>query len=878
MQKKRALSEEFFPLEDVSTECAKERIHPRKGSLTTLHVWWSRKPRVAARSIIYSSLIPFDDHLLRSEFLTELKKICSWEHSNDKELIETARHQIRSTYGNKKPKVLDLFAGGGTIPFEALRLGCDAYAIELNPVAHIIQLCSIVYPQKYGNKLTNPQNRQKNQSPYRLVSEIKKWAYILLENVRKEIGFLYEAASNEVPIAFIWARTIACGSCNQEIPLLNNFWLSKKRNAKVALKLQIDNTEPKFSFRIVQNNQIDFDPSKGTIKRGYVKCPFCSQISPPDYVRNWGQNKGLKDRLIVVVLKASKGRKYRLATDEDIFIYQKAEFVIQNYLKKDIDIIPNEPAPPKEALGCSNAYYGLRDWNDFYNNRQLVVLATFFKKLQELYPQVCKEHDTEYAKAIVTYLGLAIDRLADYNSVLSTWLVRQLPSKIAHVFVRPTLSMAWGYAESNPFGESSGSWVIILDYLLKSVEMCCKVTSDPAIVHLASATNLPYENDYFEAIITDPPYWDNMSYSDLSDFFYVLLKRSIGFLYPDVFRTPLTPKSNEIVHNPRRFNRDKTQATSFFVTQLTQAFKEGYRVLKPDGIFVIMFTHKSTSAWKSLIQSLMVAGFVVSASWPVHTERAYRLRAMGSAAVGSTIFLVCRKKPKRIKSGLVTDLHSNLSQLLSEKLEKIWALGIRGVDLFISSIGPGLEVYGQYKEIYYLTGEEFTLDELFELLRKLVIRYILKKVLIESDDSKMDPITQFHILWRWFYRNSDISYNEANLLAKALGIETNELKKKRIIKTKGSSVSLLSALERSKLLPIHVEIEQVTQQDIIDLIHISCFRWEQGEREQLSVFLSKMPAEVQYPFWTTIQVLTEILASSTEKQVLQGLLTFKKAF
>ncbi|MFX1534675.1 MAG: DUF1156 domain-containing protein [Promethearchaeota archaeon] len=878
MQKKRALSEEFFPLEDVGTECAKERIHPRKGSLTTLHVWWSRKPRVAARSIIYSSLIPFDDQLLRPAFLTELKKICSWEHSDDKKLIETARHQIRSIYGNKKPKVLDLFAGGGTIPFEVLRLGCDAYAIELNPVAHIIQLCSLVYPQKHGNKLSNLQNRRKNQSPYRLVSEIKKWAYVLLENVRNEIGFLYETASNEVPIAFIWARTIACASCNQEIPLLNNFWLSKKRNAKVALKLQIDNTELKIIFRIVCNNQIDFDPSKGTIKRGYVKCPFCSQISPPDYVRNWGQNKGLKHQLIVVVIKTSKGRKYLLATEEDMLIYQKAEFIIQNYLKKDIDNIPNEPAPPKEALGCSNAYYGLRYWNDFYNKRQLVVLATFIKKLQELYPLLCKEYDSEYAKAIVTYLGLAIDRLADYNCVLSTWLVRQLPSKIAHVFVRPTLSMAWGYAESNPFGKSSGSWIIILDYLLKSVETCCKVTSNPAIVHLASATNLPYENEYFEAIITDPPYWDNMSYSDLSDFFYVLLKRSIGFLYPDVFRTPLTPKSNEIIHNPGRFNHDKTQATSFYNSQLTQAFKEGYRVLKPDGIFVIMFTHRSTSAWKSLIQSLMQAGFVVTASWPVRTERAYRLRAMGSAAVGSTIFLVCRKKCKSTKSGLVTELHSQLSQVLAEKLEKIWKLGIHGVDLFISSIGPGLEVYGQYEGVHYLSGEEFTLDELFELLRKLVIRYILKKVLIEPNTSKMDPITQFYILWRWFYANSNIPYNEANLLAKALGIETSELKKKRIIKTRGSSVSLLSALERSKLLSTYVEIEQVNQQNILDLIHISCFHWEQGEREQLSVFLSKMPAELQSPFWTTIQVLTEILPSNTEKQVLQGLLTFKKAF
>jgi putative DNA methylase len=378
-------------------------------------------------------------------------------------------------------------------------------------------------------------------------------------------------------------------------------------------------------------------------------------------------------------------------------------------------------------------------------------------------------------------------------------------------------------------------------------------------VSQSSATELPYPDNYFDAVFTDPPYYDNVPYSYLSDFFYVWLKRSIGDLYPDLFSTPLTPKSKEIVaysHQEGGFEAGK----KFFEEMLKKSFQEIYRVLKPDGIACIVFAHKSTEAWESVINALLSSGLYISASWPIHTEMEARLRAKGSAALASSIYMVCRKRTEN-KTAYFNEIKSQIEERIKEKLDQFWNEGIYGADFFISAIGPALEIFGKYESVEKLSGEKVTAKELLDLVRKTVSEYALTKILKNPQLGDIDKETRFYILWRWTYNRAEVHFDDARKLAQAVGIELTEKWGKGFIKKEKENIIVLTPIERDKNF-----LEKKKFENMIDVLHACLIYWHQDNKKAITEILEETGYLNNNTFWQVAQALSDILPEEKDDE------------
>lgn len=388
----------------------------------------------------------------------------------------------------------------------------------------------------------------------------------------------------------------------------------------------------------------------------------------------------------------------------------------------------------------------------------------------------------------------------------------------------------------------------------------------------ASAISLPYPDNYFDAIITDPPYYDNVPYSYLSDFFYVWLKRTIGDLYPDLFATPLTPKSEEIVaysHGEGGFEGGKR----FFEEMISKAFKEIYRVLKPEGIACIVFAHKSTEAWETIINALLDSGLYLTASWPVHTEMKSRLRASESAALASSIYMVCRKRTES-RTAYFNEIKSQIETRIKEKLEQFWNEGIGGSDFFISAIGPAMEVFGKYESVEKFSGEKVSAKELLQYIRKVVSEYALSRILKSPELGGIDEESRFYLLWRWTYNSSKVHFDDARKLAQAVGIEITEHWGNGFIKKEKEFVSVLDARGRGNKL-----LEKGRFENMIDVLHVCLLHWEKNKRKEISNLLEETGNLNNNAFWQVAQAISEVLPDGDkEKQMLQGFLYGKESY
>jgi len=874
----KRLLEEDFPLKEVSEESVREK-NIRRGHISALHIWWARRPLAASRATTFAALVPtpknHDELRRKLEFVAELSK---WENSLNKRLIENARKEILDSFGGRSPKVLDCFAGGGAIPLEALRLGCETYALELNPVAVLILKAVLDYPQKYGEKL---------------VKDVKRWRDWVYSEARREIGRFYpeetitlqKALSDKggvkyVPVSYIWTRTIRCQnpSCNAEIPLIRQFWLARKENRKIALKMVVDKKNKKINFKIAQGKEIDFDPSVGTTRRATVRCPVCEAGIDGETVRKEAREGRMGQRLVVVVLHNQKeGKTYRIASENDIEVFKKAENFLGEKVKKwkwNFNPIPDESLPQERVRGFSGfrvLLYGMSKWGDLFNSRQKLGLITFVDKIKLSYEKMIEEgYEEEYAKTIISYLALTLSRVSDFLTTICRWHPQW--EFVPNTFARQAIPMAWDYAELNPFSPIlTGTWKSMSRQALRVIEASIIDYSNVGHINEGTATRLPYKDNFFNAVITDPPYYDNVAYGDLSDFFYVWLKRAVGEVYPEIFATPLTPKSQEIIQDPARGKN-----ASFFEETLTKAFHEIYRVLKPEGIATIVFAHKSTDAWETIINSLLKSGLVLTASWPIHTEMKARLLAQQTAALASSVYMVCRKRTKQ-QTAYFNDIRDKIEERIKEKLTQFWEQGISGADFFVSAIGPAVEVFGKYSKVEKLSGEEVTVQELLEYVRKIVSEFALERVLKNADLGGVDSETRFYLLWRWTFGNAKVHFDDAIKLSRPMGVELTDIwDRGELVKKEKEFIRVLDPKERAKD-PSFMKKTKFTS--MTDVLHRVLISWERGEREKIKEILHETGYARNEIFWQTAQALSEILPEGDkERQLLQGFLYGKETY
>jgi len=875
---RKRLIEVSLPLEAISAQSAREKSI-RHGHISTLHIWWARRPLAAMRAAIFASLVPAPETDEEREELEKLiATIVDWDQvkGGNSPAIERAKELIRQAFPGRPPRLLDPFMGGGATGLEALRLGCETHALELNPVAHLIELCTLVYPQKYGQ----PEVRKVKQGVLEveqvvnpLAEDVRQWGQWVIERAREEIGHLYEDPVNgQTVVGYIWARTVKCPNpaCGAEMPLVRGWWLAKRKNHKVALKPVVDRAAKQVTFEVVTGDALDgFDPSKGTSSRGHATCLFCNQVADVEYIRTEGQAGRIWETpLVVIYARERAGKGYRPSTDQDEDLFQEA----LTLLTEVDDDAPDEPLPAVGTLGFRVQRYGLTRWSDLFNSRQLLALITFSRQVRAVYDaMLAAGMNPERAKAVTTYLAMAVDRLAEDQSSLCRW--NSTAEKMQGTFGRQALPMIWDYCESSPFGGSVGDWISLIDLEINAIEGASFSFSSVAQVEQGTATRLPFGPGFFDAVVTDPPYYDAVPYADLSDFFYVWLKRSVGFLYLDLFRTPLTPKSAEIIQEPARHSDDVT-AKAFYECEMTRAFAEARRVLRGDGIFTIVFAHKSTAAWETLLNSLLEAGLVVTASWPLHTEMRTRLRAMGSAALASSIFIVCRVRAAEA-DGYFDDVREELAATVRERLDFFWQQGIRGADFFISAIGPAVSVFGRYRQVYRLDGTPVGVGELLDLVQETVADYALDRILnSQRQIGYVDPATRYYILHRWAYGAAKVPFDDAMRLAMALGAEVDALMDRRgVLKQRGENVTLQGPRERTEVKDLGLPDRSGQPAPVIDVLHRAVTLWEKGDRAALAEFLAEAARGREEQVRVVAQTLADVLPDDDrEKRLLEGFL------
>ncbi len=1003
----RRFIEETFPVKEVSEHSAKEK-NIRHGHISTLHIWWARRPLAASRATAYAALVPPPEDILdwqkQRDFIADLSK---WENALNARLLEKARRAIYEAHAERlsrelgrpvtvedieagrvpPPRVLDPFAGGGSYPLEALRLGCEAYANDYNPVAVLILKATLEYPQKYGRgaRGAGREVRNENLTPHAssltplplfphntasltptnpLLAAVKKWGNWVLEEARKELAAFYRSPDpDETIVGYIWARTLPCQnpSCGAEIPLMRQFWLAKKgtrdggrgtrKKRWIALAPVVHPEKKHIAFVIVQHIgntwQIlegqellaqgyrfphsspltpqpshltpppSFDPKQGTVSRAVVTCPVCGAVMDAKTTRRLFQEGKAGQRMVAVVVTRDegqgmrgegrgargdgrgrrRGKQYRLPTQEDLDAYAATERALAEKRERlaqawGIDPVPTEPTPEGKGSGAERAFsvrnYGLDTWGNLFNARQQLALLTFAEKVRQAYEEMRGKGRGEegmrnegwgmsedFARAVATYLGFAVSRLADYNSSLSVWAVAG--EFIAHTFGRQALPMIWDYFELNPDSQATGDWNSALEWVVRVIEHLSLIPPPPTLtphpspltprVSHASATHLPYPDDHFDAVLTDPPYYDNVPYAYLSDFFYVWLKRAVGHLYPDLFATPLTPKGEEIVaysHGQGGLEEGKQR----FETMLGQAFREIHRVLKPGGLAVTVYAYKTTAGWETVINALLESGLVVSAAWPLNTEMQSRLRANESAALASSIYIVARKM-ERLGVGFYPEVRAELRRVMDARLQRLWEEGIGGADFFIAAIGAGIEVFGKYEKVMDYEGNLIHAGQLLDDVRELATDFAVRQILHNGFAGEVSDRTRFYVLWRWNYGEARVPFDEARKLAQSCGLDLTEEWRR-----KGSFVQKEKAFVRV-LGPHQRDVDDLAQSgELIDVLHHVLLLWEKGQRQEMIRRLSESGYGTSEAFYRVAQAVSESLPlESKEKKLLDGLLT-----
>ncbi len=796
----KRLIEVDLPIKKISEHARREKSI-RHGHISTLHIWWARRPLAACRSVICAALWPdpadplcpelfkkeaknqmtqfwnqmdtgsrtINDPLdIRTALLDFIADFANWDNSTNIRYLNTARALTQSAheaFGGKpgtRPLVVDPFAGGGSIPLEALRVGADVYASDLNPVAVLLNKVVLEYIPMYGQTLAD---------------EVRKWGQWVKIEAEKDLAEYYpKDPDGATPIAYLWARTVTCEGpgCGAEVPLIRSLWLAKKANHSVALRIIPNPSEKRVDFEIIQDAK-PIDVKDNTVKRGSATCPCCGFTTPVVSVRKQLSTRrgGADDArmfCVVTTKPTEQGRFYRVPTQRDLNAVRRAKEELERRKREwtgELSLVPNEPLPPQGALGFGVQNYGMEVWGDLFTSRQALSLAILTHHLNSL---TSKENEkqlgVEFASKVV--IGLAISRIADIGNSLCTW--KPSMSQAIHLFARQAVPIVWDFTETSPLSDAAGDFKTTISNMVRIIERESS-KYEKGTTNLGSATSQKLQDETASAVITDPPYYDAVPYSDISDFFYVWLKRSEKRHYPQLFSSELTPKTEECIFDPK-----KGLTKTYFETTMTQSMNENRRILSPKGICVVVFAHKSTSGWEAQIQSMMDASWVITGSWPIDTEMGNRLRAMDSAALASSIHLVCRPRENSdgsIRTDDVGDWRDVLHELpirIHEWMPRLAAEGVVGADAIFACLGPALEIYSRYSRVEKPNGEQVLLREYLEKVWEAVAREALTVIFHDADTSGFEEDARLTAMWLWTFSAG----GEQNSAATASGSDEDE--------------------------------------------------------------------------------------------------------
>lgn len=829
---KRKLIEVALPLEAINVASAREKSI-RHGHPSTLHLWWARRPLAACRAVLFASLVddPSSDpdrfptpkavEDERTRLFGIIERLVLWENTTNEAVIEEARAEIRRSTGGNPPPVLDPFCGGGSIPLEAQRLGLTAYASDLNPVAVLITKALIEIPPKFANRPpVHPDARRGVggsgawKGAAGLADDVRRYGAWMRGEAEGKIGHLYpkvrlprdRGGGEAIVIAWIWARTVTCPNpaCGARMPLVRSLELSTKKGKGAWVVPVIDRASKTVSFTIGGPEGAAPEPPK-TGRGANFRCLVCEQVSSDEHVKAEGRAKRMGAQLMAIVAESTRGRIYLAPYDDHERVAASAE-----------PTWGPEAELPGNARWFSPPLFGMTRYRDLFTPRQLVALTTFSDLIGEARDRVRRDAiaaglpdeptplhaggtgAVAYADAIATYLAFALDKAVDRNTSICTW--ESGMDRMRGTFGRQAIPMVWDFAETNLFAGAGGD-------IRGTVESLCEVLESLVVGPGATTKQLDAASAVngvsAPLISTDPPYYDNIGYADLSDFFYVWLRRSLGDVYPELFGTLVTPKTAELVATPYRFGGDKAKAEAHFERGLGSAFERIREVADPNFPVTVYYAFKQTESdgdgaergtastgWETMLEALLRAGFAIDGTWPMRTELTTKIGMLANM-LASSIVLVCR--PRDVDAGITTrkDFVAALKRELPEALRTLQHGNIAPVDLAQASIGPGMAVFSRYAKVLEPAGSPMRIRTALALINQEL------DTVLSEQEGEFDADTRWAIAWYEQFGLNEGPSGQAILLTQAKVTSLEGIERAGIAASAKGRVRLLARNEYS---------------------------------------------------------------------------------
>jgi putative DNA methylase len=946
------LIEVALPIREISAESVRDKSL-RHGHISTLHLWFARRPLAASRAVVFASLVYDPDHpdcpadfraaverhlksdvpdVLKSyrrgrqthldpdpycpyegqpdtlrnrlmmfiakwspewlafdsgqsttepkpERLLDDRSLVKWETSgptikvgtrempNDvgRKVLWIARELVRIANGGEVPTVLDPFAGGGAIPLEAGRIGAQPIANDYNPVAYLILRATCEFPQKYGKPgMRKPAGSLAEvEVPNVLAYDVARYAQEILRRAKEKIGHLYPVGSDGLPVVgYLWARTAPCSntSCRAEIPLLSSLLICNKDDKKVALTMKVEGKEVKFG--IAKGQAIT--RTQGTmLSRGNCRCPICEQPTPVADLRQAGKDKKLGERLVAIIVDAPNGKDYRVPEPSDFAAAEKAAALAANVERPTEPILPEitqrgeDEGDVANSTGIRVHLYGFARWGDLFNARQLLAMHSLISGLHEvLRDGRAHKMDGGYHEALACNLGLWISRTSARFVSFGRWDATR--ETFQSPFDMAKLSMVWDYSEANIFSETGGGAAGQIEWITRVIEHESWPTGmrgTPAQVVNGDGAHLPLDPTSVDCIVTDPPYFDAISYADISDMFYVWLKRAIADEIPAPFRTPTTPKTEEATALKHRHGGDEETAERHFSNKLAACFADARQKCKPDGVITVIFAHQTTKAWTALVNALFEAGLNITATLALDMELKNRARGLDSSALESSITVVCRPRVAAPPAAF-TDVRRDIERVVKESVKRFWDYGFRGADLIVACYGPAVGEFGKHERVERGDGTPVTVPELLQLVREAALKGI-------AGEFTGDRLSRLYFVWANLYGVAEQAFDDMRLVVQVGGDAEEALDVAR-----GRGLFMVDGPTcRLALLADRLDRPHLGDSDddpLIDQLHRAMLHWQRGDRPALVQYLHTHDLADHAGYWRLAQALFEVLPRDTD--------------